>query len=450
MKVTAVFDIGKTNKKFFLFDQHYKEVYTEYIRIDEIQDDDGDPCDDLSSITKWIKTIVSIILTSNEFEVIGLNFSTYGASFVHIDKDGELVTPLYNYLKPYPKNILDDFYKKFGSELSLARQTASPSLQMLNSGLQLYYLKYAKPEVYKKIRWSLHLPQYLSFLFTGIPFSEYTSIGCHTMLWDYSNNNYHQWVYEEEIDKKLPAIKKTNTWITKQLVGKNINIGIGIHDSSAALIPYIKTDNSPFLLLSTGTWSISLNPFSTESLSDDDLQHDSLNFMQVSGNTVKATRLFLGNEYKIQLKKLCQVYDKEKGYHLNIKFNQSIYDKLIEHFDYHFKWESIPTKLTESSIETFESFEEAYHQLMIELMQLQIQSAERAIGKTAISKMYIDGGFADNEIFVSLLAKHFDNMSIITTSSPLGSALGAAMIISEENLSKNFLQDNYNLKKIMA
>ena len=56
---------------------------------------------------------------------------------------------------------------------------------MLNSGLQLYWLKKTKPEVFKKIKYSLHLPQYLSYIFTGIPLSEYTSIGCHTALWDY-------------------------------------------------------------------------------------------------------------------------------------------------------------------------------------------------------------------------------------------------------------------------
>ena len=450
MKVTAVFDIGKTNKKFFLFDQQYKEVYKEYIRIDDIKDDDGDWCDDLPKITQWIKTTLRKILNSNEFEVSALNFSTYGASLVHIDKEGKLVTPLYNYLKPYPKNILDDFYTKYGTELSLAKETASPPLQMLNSGLQLYYLKHAKPELYKKIRWSLHLPQYFSFLFTGIPLSEYTSIGCHTMLWDYSHNKYHKWVYEEQIDKQLPPIKETNTWIQKEIEGKKINIGIGIHDSSAALIPYRRADNSPFLLLSTGTWSISLNPFSEESLSDEDLQHDCLNFMQPSGKKVKAARLFLGNEYKIQLKQLCQAYNKESGYHLNIKFDKAIYAQLHEELKHHFKWESIPTRLAESSFEIFESFEEAYHQLMLELIQLQIQSSERAIGKTPISTLYIDGGFADNELFVNLLAMQFPNLNISTTSSPLGSALGAAMIISECSPSKNFLIENYKLKKIMA
>ena len=36
--VTAVFDIGKTNKKFFLFDENLSEVYHSYTRLDPIPD----------------------------------------------------------------------------------------------------------------------------------------------------------------------------------------------------------------------------------------------------------------------------------------------------------------------------------------------------------------------------------------------------------------------------
>ena len=451
MKVTAVFDIGKTNKKFFLFDKNYKEVFKEYSRFNEIKDEDGDGCDDLASIENWITTIFRKIVLSEIFDVKSINFSTYGASFVHIDKNGQPVTPIYSYLKPFPKDLLANFYEKYGPEMSLAKQTASPPLQMLNSGLQLYYLKYAKPELFERIRWSLHLPQYISFLFTGIPLSEYTSIGCHTMLWDYDKNTYHRWVYEEGIDKIFPPIVETDTWVHKIYEGKKMKIGVGIHDSSAALLPYIRADIKPFLLISTGTWSISLNPFSQEKLTEDDFKNDCLNFLQSSGNTVKAARLFLGNEYKIQVKKLRLFYQKEEGYHRQMKFDKTIYSKLKKSFKNYFKWESITNKQTsplKTSLENFSTYEEAFHQLMLELIQLQIESAGRAMGQTAVAKLYIDGGFADNEIFVKLLANHFQKLKIRTTRTPLGSALGAAITISEKIPDKNFLKKRYNLKKI--
>ena len=54
-KVTAVFDIGKTNKKFFLFDEKYREVYKEYTQFDEIEDEDGFPTEDINALQFWIK-----------------------------------------------------------------------------------------------------------------------------------------------------------------------------------------------------------------------------------------------------------------------------------------------------------------------------------------------------------------------------------------------------------
>ncbi|MEX2336375.1 MAG: FGGY family carbohydrate kinase, partial [Fulvivirga sp.] len=108
--VTAIFDIGKTNKKFFLFDKNYKEIYRDYSRFDLINDEDGYASDNLSAIQQWLKDIFHQILASEKYNVKAINFSTYGASFVHVDRNGKILTPLYNYTKPYPEKLLASFY----------------------------------------------------------------------------------------------------------------------------------------------------------------------------------------------------------------------------------------------------------------------------------------------------------------------------------------------------
>ena len=90
-KVTAVFDIGKTNKKFFLFDRKFKEVHKEYASFDEIEDEDGHPTEDIHALQNWLKKVFHKILKSDEFSVKAINFSTYGASFVHLDENGEIL-----------------------------------------------------------------------------------------------------------------------------------------------------------------------------------------------------------------------------------------------------------------------------------------------------------------------------------------------------------------------
>jgi len=297
----------------------------------------------------------------------------------------------------------------------------------------------------------LHLPQYLSYLFTGIPVSEYTSIGCHTNLWNYDQEDYHSWVHDEGIDKILPTIVPTSASINTTYNDKKLKIGVGIHDSSSALLPYILSKKKPFLLLSTGTWSIALNPFNSESLSREDIAANCLNYLRIDGKRVKASRFFMGNEYRLQVEKLCAYYHKEYGFHREVKFDQNIYLSLIQKPSVYFKFEGISLQRMpqKTDLEQFETFEEAYHQLMIELMELQVDTINKAIGNSKINKIYIDGGFTDNDVFMKLMSHHFSAFKVLSTHSPLGSALGAAMVISDKEVTSRFLKENYRMKKLV-
>ena len=434
MRVTAVFDIGKTNKKFILFDEDFGEVFSESKRFDEIEDDDGYPCENLEAIRKWIMDVLAGALKNENYDVRAVNFSAYGASLVHIDASGCVVTPMYNYLKPLPEDVLQSFNKKHGNQSTIAMDTASPPLGMLNAGMQLYWLKHAKPERFQRIRWSLFLPQYLSWLFTGIAVNDYTCIGCHTSLWDFTKGDYHRWVHAEGMDRIMPPIVKSNSGVIGTIHGKRLTIGVGIHDSSSALLPYLQTHNEQFVVVSTGTWSISLNPFSKQPLNEDDLRNDCLNYMSIDGEPVRASRLFLGNEHDLQLARLEAHFNKSDSHHSEL-FDEAIYRRLKEDHQHHFRFESIISgrvQPTAPSLDVFETFEEAYYQLMMELVELQVQAIEQAIGNTAVSTLYVDGGFAGNPIFVELLMKHFGAMQISATQSSAGSALGAAIVISDQ------------------
>lgn len=447
-KVIAVFDIGKTNKKFFLFDYNYKEVYREYTRLPLIMDEDDYPAEDLSSLTAWVRKLLDKMLLEEVFNIVAINFSTYGASLVHLNEHGEILTPLYNYTKPMDPNIVNSFFKKYGPENEFAIASGSDNSGMLNAGLQLYWLKYTQPEVFNKIRYSLHLPQYISYIFTGIPLSEYTSIGCHTSLWDYKKRDYHKWVYEEGIHKILPPILPTGTSINMNYKGYDIKIGIGIHDSSAALLPYLRSTESKFLLVSTGTWSISLNPFANSNLSDEDMQNGCINYMRINGDPVKAARLFLGNEYNLQVKLLSKHYNLPDDYHKKVKFSHLTFLKIIDDFKFCFKLVSINHQnMPEQTLINFDNFESAYHQLMVELVLLQVKNVQIAASGDDIKNIYVDGGFSDNEVYINLLSYYFKDTELHTTDSSLGSALGAALVLSDSKLDDDFLRKQYSLKK---
>ena len=88
MKTTLIFDIGKTNKKLFLFDPNFKEIHQEYVCFPETVDEDGHPCDDLSAIAEWMSSRFQHFLRDESIQVEAVNFSTYGASLVHLDRSG--------------------------------------------------------------------------------------------------------------------------------------------------------------------------------------------------------------------------------------------------------------------------------------------------------------------------------------------------------------------------
>lgn len=107
---------------------------------------------------------------------------------------------------------------------------------------------------------------------------------------------------EEGITDILPAIKDVTE--VAGYTEDNIPVGVGLHDSSAALVPYLITFKEPFVLLSTGTWCITLNPFNHSILTDYELHNDCLCYISFMGNPVKASRLFAGNEHEQQVKRL--------------------------------------------------------------------------------------------------------------------------------------------------
>ncbi|MBX2874149.1 MAG: carbohydrate kinase, partial [Saprospiraceae bacterium] len=90
---SLIFDIGKTNKKAFVFDKDYRELHKVYTQFEEKQDEDGFPCDDLSSIQSWVYETLQTIFQDPNFEISAINFSSYGASWVHLDASGKPLTP---------------------------------------------------------------------------------------------------------------------------------------------------------------------------------------------------------------------------------------------------------------------------------------------------------------------------------------------------------------------
>lgn len=419
----AILDIGKTNKKCFVFDEGYRIVFEKTTQLTETVDEDGEPCEDLNLLKDWVLNTVREVLNDPRFQIRAINVTTYGASFVHLDAKGKPLTPLYNYLKPFPDALKKQFFETYGGEDKIALETASPVLGNLNSGMQLYALKYQKPLIFKQIKYALHLPQYVAFgIKSGGDFksppdcatSEITSIGCHTMLWDFRKNDYHDWVIAEGIDQKFPPFAKSGDDFKSS---PDYNSGSGLHDSSAALIPYLAYFKEPFLLISTGTWCISLNPFNPEPLTNEELEQDCLCYLTYEGKPVKAARYFGGHEHEQAVKAIATKFGAPEDFYKTIS-------------------------LSSSSPEAA-----AYLDFMRQLVDKQIISTRLALGNSPVRRLFVDGGFSKNEIYMRLLAESFPEMAIFAAEVAQATALGAALAIHPVWNTKPLPQNLISLKR---
>ena len=438
--VIAIYDIGKTNKKIVLFNEDFKIVSEIEEQFAEILDDDGFECDDIEHIESWIKDSLASLVHSDVYDLKAVNFTTYGATLVYLDENGKRLTPLYNYLKPIEEKISESLYKRYGGRDEFCRRTASPALGMLNSGIQPLWLKATRPDVYSKIKHILHFPQYLSYLVTGKIYSEHTSIGCHTAMWDFDNMNYHPWtkIYGLNLPDPVPV----DTLNEVEIDGKKIQIGIGIHDSSASLAPYFTGSQGTFVLISTGTWCINMNPFNKEKLTADQLDKDCLCYMSITRQPVKSSRLFIGHLHETALKQVCDHFKKPDDFYKKIKADDQLSTSLKMKYGVKkifFQTGPYSRELKEY-IDNYEfnTFEEAYHQLMNELGDLLLEAINLILpANDDTENIYITGGFSGNELFLNLITKAFPSKFVYTSEIANGSALGAALVVSGSKSSLN-------------
>ena len=449
--VIAIFDIGKTNKKLFLFDENYKIVFERSARLPEILDEDGEACEDIESLRSFILNSFNEVTRLDKFQIKAVNFSGYGASLVYLNNELRTFLPLYNYLKEYPDSLKKQFYGTYGGEEKFSFRTASPVLGSLNSGMQLYRIKYEKPDLFNQIRYALHLPQYLSYLISSHICSDITSIGCHTNLWDFHKNEYHHWVKQEGILEKLAPIVPC-TKVTSVSYGENdYLVGIGLHDSSAALIPYLVNFHEPFILISTGTWCISLNPFNHSPLTKEELESDCLCYMTYKAEPVKASRLFAGNEHEQQVKRISEHFNQNSDKYRMMDFNPEIIARLQKRNE-PFK-ETLQNKdilkgslFANRDLSEFTDDEEAYHQLMLDIIAQQYVSTQLVLKGTEVKRIFVDGGFSKNVIYMDLLAAVFPEVEVFAASMAQATAIGAALCIHESWNQKALPNDIIELK----
>jgi sugar (pentulose or hexulose) kinase len=254
---------------------------------------------DSEGIEGWLATTLSDF--AKRADVGAIIPVAHGAAAALI-KDGCLSRPPRDYEAPVPSDIraaYDDLRGPF-------EETGSPALpDGLNLGAQLFVQK-------DQIKGQILLwPQYWSWLLSGVPSSEVTSLGCHTDLWSPTAGDFSSLAKMMGWADRFPPLRRagdvlgpiTAEWAARTGLPPDAQIHCGVHDSNAALVAargFPEIAGREATLLSTGTWFIAMRYGGGEGdLAAFPEARDCLINVDVEGRPVPSARFMGGREVQL-------------------------------------------------------------------------------------------------------------------------------------------------------
>src|SRR5690606_25628777 len=95
---------------------------------------------------------------------------------------------------------------------------------------------------------------------------------------------------------------------------------------------------------------------------------------------------------------------------------------------------------------SFSSDVEAYHYLMLHIIIKQRKSTQLIINDSAVKRIFVDGGFSKNSIYMNFLSYVFPEMEVFAASMAQATAMGTALAIHDSWNSNPLPNDLIELK----
>tara|TARA_Y100000389_G_scaffold68820_1_gene65349 strand:+ start:3547 stop:4923 length:1377 start_codon:yes stop_codon:yes gene_type:complete len=298
---SVVFDIGKSNAKILIFDKNLKIKKIIKSKYPKTKVNKNLFIKDINFLILWFKK--NLYLLSKNYKIDKIVTSAHGAAFGLVDRNDKPIFGVMDY-----ESNFDSVLKEFIKIKPSFKESLSPvSEKGLNLGKQILFLKLKKQKIFKKTKYILLLPQYISWIFSGKYSSEISYLGNHTHLWNFKKKSYSSFAKRLKIQNKFPKINRA--WKTlgsysldQRLKDDKIKIINGIHDSDASYLLFIKSKFKKFNLISSGTQIVTMNAStSSKYLKEGKEMYGGIN---IFGKTVPTIRFMGGREYEFLKQKL--------------------------------------------------------------------------------------------------------------------------------------------------
>ena len=469
----AVFDVGKTNKKLIIYDGDLRILDSRYIQL-EAERRGAESHESVTRTGEWLLDNLSEMAKQHTIKAVSI--SAHGATFVCLDEEGKLVLPVFSYDTDPGTELHEKFAAEFGDPLVLQRKNATPDMPGLGCMAKgLFYIKERYPEEYARIKYILNLPQYYGYVLTGNMGMELTYIGSHTNLWEFEKHTWSGVMEQLGMRDKFPG-EIRNSWDILGIISPEVArrtglpydtiVTVGIHDSNAALLPYIITVQQPFVLLSTGTTCVAMHPTADTVLRNDELGKVIFYNLSPFGTPVKTSIFLAGLEFDVYMGMLKERHIQKKFPPFDRKLSEDVLARRSE-----FILPSIipfgmfpdsKARIIEGenvypfgdlaagrTPEFFDDFQRSYVILTLSIV-LQTRVALERTGLKKGMSVFIEGGFSHNEFFTNLMASFCPTSQFFITDLNEASGFGAALLALSalEATNPKMLRDRFTIKTV--
>jgi sugar (pentulose or hexulose) kinase len=409
----AVFDLGKTNSKLFVFAQdgsllderRTKPVWTGF-RGRSVLDD--------GRLFDWMNRELADVVAAHD--VTDLMISTHGCAFALVNGD-RLLHPVLDYEQEIPEAVaavIDPLLPDYS-------ETYTPWLPLgFSISRHIYWLETEEPALFSSAEWILCFPQYWVWRFTGRPLAEWSYLGAHSQLWAPLKRGFSSLVERMGWRGKFPEIAPAGAIVGETAVAlpdgssRVLRVHNGVHDSNAALAYYRMTGLTGFTIVSTGTWVIIINLDCP--LSALDGERDMISNVTVDGEPAPSLRFMGGREFDL----ISDGWDRPIG--------QAAVERVMARGVFALpSWTAGgPFPETEGRIvggdvdgEERAAVAALYVVMMTDLSLDLIRSDNMLV---------VDGGLAKIDLFTAMLAQLRPAQAVVRSSMSEGSATGAAAL----------------------
>lgn len=422
---TLVMDIGKTHVKIQVLDESHTPIFSKNT-TNQVKFGQEYPCADTDGIWDFLKA--SIKEACETCHISAVCVTTHGATAALINRNTQteqaLVLPVLDYEYQQVHSTTPE-YETVRPEF---KNTYSPSLPGgLNLGRQLYWLKQNYPNQFSEATDILMYPQYWVWRLTGNLFSEITSLGCHTDLWDIRNDSFSSLVDVLECRDKFPPIQPA--WHCCGTVNKDLaqELGLseqtkvynGLHDSNASYLRYrLSQGESSFTVISSGTWTICMD--SSGNLDNLNPDHDMLANIDALHCPVTCARFMGGREFN----EIC----KQTGVGVDEHFCEVDVQNVIDNQVFalpNFAGGSGPFNAQKAR---FEGDYKAYHGGAIATLYIALLVDYQLTKLGSTGNIYIEGAFLRNPILCELIQQLRGEQRVFLSLDDTGTVAGTASL----------------------